>query len=151
MPYIKGQLQNGRWGDLVWDVYLPEIFKQFSSIQEEPVNYWVSNLYYKWVFTIHLTWMIKMLNGLYSAIRSVYAVLPAVVCHTFELVMYHMKPQDTIHTLNIANIHNIDLIPTTPPQYLLTSINIYEFLLPSFISANPPLPSTNSHCPLNIN
>ncbi len=32
--------------------------------------------------------------------------------------------------LNIANIHNIDLIPATPPpQYLLTAVNIYEFLL----------------------
>ncbi len=37
---------------------------------------------------------------------------------------------------NISNIHNIDLIPP-PPQYLLNLVNIYEFLLPPLISANP--------------
>ncbi len=60
--------------------------------------------------------------------------------------------------LNIANIHNIDLIPATPPQYLLTPVNIYEFLLPpppllALISANPhyPLLIPTARPPLNIN
>ncbi len=39
--------------------------------------------------------------------------------------------------LNITNICNIDLLPATPPQCLLTPVNIYEFLLPLLISANP--------------
>ncbi len=58
--------------------------------------------------------------------------------------------------LNITNIYNIDLIHAIPPQYLLTPVNIYEFLLPrlylptpttlsSFIL--PPLISNNSNNP----
>ncbi len=39
-------------------------------------------------------------------------------------------PMTPYTPLNIANIHNIDLIPATPTQYLLTPVNIYEFLLP---------------------
>ncbi len=46
--------------------------------------------------------------------------------------------------VNITNIHNIDIIPTTPPQYLQTPVNIYEFLLSPLISANP---STHSLIP----
>ncbi len=45
--------------------------------------------------------------------------------------------------LNIANIGIIDLLPATPPQYLMIPVNIYEFLL-------PPLLSTNPHYPLLI-
>ncbi len=41
--------------------------------------------------------------------------------------------------LNIANIRNIiDLLQATL-QYLLTPVNIYEFLLPPLISTNPLL------------
>ncbi len=67
-----------------------------------------------------------------------------------------VSPHDTIHPLNITNIHNIDLIPAAPPQYLLNPVNIYEFLLPPLISFNPlyppliptaPLISTNSDNP----
>ncbi len=84
------------------------------------------------------------------------------------LRLYFIRPHDTIHPLNITNIHNIDLIPATPPQYLLNPVNIYEFLLPprylptpttlySLISSNssnlhpisnillPPLISANPH------
>ncbi len=44
----------------------------------------------------------------------------------------------TLYTsFNITNIHNIDLIPATLGQYLLNPVNIYEFLLPPLISANP--------------
>ncbi len=61
------------------------------------------------------------------------------------------RPHDTIYPLNIANIRYIDLLPCYPPQYLLTPFNIYEFLLTPLISTNPPLPSTHSYYPLNIN
>ncbi len=71
---------------------------------------------------------------------------------TFSHHLHPLKlsPHDTIHPLNITNI---DLIPATPPHYLLTPVNIYEFLSPPLISANPhyplliptaPLISTNS-------
>ncbi len=55
-------------------------------------------------------------------------------------------PMTPYTPLNIANFHNIDLFPL-PPQYLLAPVNIYEFLLPPLISANPPLPTTHSYCP----
>ncbi len=57
---------------------------------------------------------------------------------------------------NIANVHNIDLIPATPLNIFRLLFNIYEFLLPPLISANPhyplliptaPLISTNSNNP----
>ncbi len=42
-----------------------------------------------------------------------------------------LGPMTPYTSFNIVNIHNIDLIPTPPPpQYLLTPVNIYEFLLP---------------------
>ncbi len=52
--------------------------------------------------------------------------------------------------LNIANIHNIDLNSHYPPQYLLTPVNIYEFLLPALISANPNYPLLIPTATLNI-
>ncbi len=41
------------------------------------------------------------------------------------------KPHDTIYPLNIANIHNIDLIPATP-------LSIFWILLISMNSVYPP-------------
>ncbi len=49
-------------------------------------------------------------------------------------------PMSPYTPLNIANIHNIDLIPAIPPQYFLNPVNIYEFLLPPLITANPHYP-----------
>ncbi len=53
-------------------------------------------------------------------------------------IKWPQRPLDTIHPLNIANIHNINLIPTTP-------VNIFWILLISVNSFYPPLISANPH------
>ncbi len=60
----------------------------------------------------------------------VYALIYACIHVCMYACVHACRPHDTIHTLNIANIRNIDLLLATPPQYLLTPVNIYEFLLP---------------------
>ncbi len=79
--------------------------------------------------------------------------MPNISTNARELAVhpYTHRPHDTIHPLNIANIHNIDLISTTPPQYLLTTVNIYEILLLPLISANPHYRLLIPIAPLNIN
>ncbi len=59
----------------------------------------------------------------------------------------HIGPMTPYTNPNITNIHNINY----PPKYILTPVNIYEFLLSSLISANIPYPLLISTVPLNIN
>ncbi len=56
----------------------------------------------------------------------------------------------TPYTLNIVNIHNIDLIPATSLN-ILTPVNIYEYILPPLISANTHYPLLIPTAPHNIN
>ncbi len=78
------------------------------------------------------------------------------ICETHHSVLKTRGPMKPYTPLNIVNICNNDLLPTTPHQHLLTHVNIYEFLLPPLISTNPhyalliptvPLISTNSDNP----
>ncbi len=55
----------------------------------------------------------------------------------------YVGPMTSYTPLNIANIHNIDLISTIP-------LNIFWILLISMNSFYPPLISTNPHYPLLI-
>ncbi len=91
-----------------------------------------------------------LLSQCYPPLRASYRSPESKSLWAIEPVCAFRGPMTPYTPLNIANIHNIDLIPPTH-QYLLTPVNIYEFLLPPINVCQPPLPCTHSYCPLNIN
>ncbi len=109
------------------------------------------------VCSVILVFDVKMIIKYYLAMWGLYFVNKAIFAwirdHSLITVWGWQAwegPMTPYTPLNIANIHNINLI-LLPPQYRLTPINIYEFLLPPLISGNPYYLLLIPTAPLNIN